>query len=156
VFALTDAELSRGLVACSSGNFAAALLHACAALQAQRPDRQVNVTTPLDDSHCEVHLEAKKLPSAGVRETLWTVWDGPNIPSKHWCRPPVRPRIYLGASAAPSKVTALRSAGADITCRGHDVVEAEVEARRVAERDGAVYCSPYNDLKVLIRLRSVM
>jgi hypothetical protein len=29
------------------------------------------------------------------------------------------------------------------------VVEAEVEARRVAERDGAVYCSPYNDLKVL-------
>ena len=64
------------------------------------------------------------------------------------CSLAVRPRIYLGASAAPSKVAALQRAGADITCHGRDVVEAEVEARRVAERDGSVYCSPYNDLKV--------
>lgn len=33
VSSLTDEERERGLVACSSGNFAAALLHACAALQ---------------------------------------------------------------------------------------------------------------------------
>jgi threonine dehydratase len=65
------------------------------------------------------------------------------------CRPVVRPRIYLGASASPAKVATLQNAGADITCHGHDVVEAEIEARRVAEHDGAVYCSPYNDLKVL-------
>jgi threonine dehydratase len=45
-------------------------------------------------------------------------------------------------------VAALQRAGADITCHGRDVVEAEIEARRVAERSGAVYCSPYNDLKV--------
>ena len=64
------------------------------------------------------------------------------------CSPAVRPRIYLAANAAPSKVAALQRAGADITSHGRDVVEAEVEARRVAGRDGAVYCSPYNDLKV--------
>lgn len=59
----------------------------------------------------------------------------------------MRPRIYLGASAAPSKVQALREAGADVVTHGHDVVEAEVEARRAAEARGATYCSPYNDLK---------
>ncbi len=31
---------------------------------------------------------------------------------------------------------------------GHDVVEAEMEARRAAEQSGALYCSPYNDLQV--------
>lgn len=56
VFSLTDAELSRGLVACSSGNFAAALLHACAALQQQRPDRQVMR-----------HVLASHLPNASRR-----------------------------------------------------------------------------------------
>lgn len=101
VFSLTDDELQHGLIACSSGNFAAALLHACAALQQKSPDRA-----------------------------------------------PVRPQIYLGASAAPSKVRALREAGADVVMHGHDVVEAEVEARRAAEARGATYCSPYNDLKV--------
>ena len=38
VFSLSQGELDRGLVACSSGNFALALLHACAAIC--RPGRQ--------------------------------------------------------------------------------------------------------------------
>ena len=38
VFSLSQKELDRGLVACSSGNFALALLHACAAIC--RPGRQ--------------------------------------------------------------------------------------------------------------------
>jgi len=63
-------------------------------------------------------------------------------------RQPLRPKIYLGASAAASKVATLREQGAEVVTFGHDVVEAEMEARRAAEQSGAMYCSPYNDLQV--------
>lgn len=64
-------------------------------------------------------------------------------------RQPTHPKIYLGASAAVSKVATLRERGAEVVTFGHDVVEAEMEARRVAEQDGLTYISPYNDLQVI-------
>ena len=40
---------------------------------------------------------------------------------------------------------------ADVVLFGDDVVEAELEAARVAGERGMTYISPYNDLEVWIR-----
>lgn len=99
ILSLSNAQLAKGVVACSSGNFALGILHACSALE-------------------------------------------------HQSRPPVRPQIFLPISAAVSKLAALKELGAEVVLHGHDVVEAEREARRVADASGAHYCSPYNDMQV--------
>ena len=61
----------------------------------------------------------------------------------------VVPTVYLPENAAPSKVAKIRKLGARIEFFGHDSGLAEVEARRVSERTGQVYLSPYNDWDVV-------
>ena len=61
----------------------------------------------------------------------------------------VVPTVYLPENAAPSKVAKIRQLGARIEFFGNDSGLAEVEARRVSERTGQVYLSPYNDWDVV-------
>ncbi len=61
----------------------------------------------------------------------------------------VVPTVYLPENAAPSKVAKIRTLGARIEFFGNDSGLAEVEARRVSERTGQVYLSPYNDWDVV-------
>ena len=61
----------------------------------------------------------------------------------------VVPTVYLPENAAPSKVAKIRKLGARIEFFGNDSGLAEVEARRVSERTGQVYLSPYNDWDVV-------
>ena len=47
-----------------------------------------------------------------------------------------------------SQVGKLRALKAELVFFGEDCVDAEVEARRVADEHGMVYISPYNDWEV--------
>ncbi len=58
-------------------------------------------------------------------------------------------KIYLPPSVAPGKLAALRRTDVELELFGQDPVEAELEARRVAEKAGKTYVSPYNDLQVV-------
>ncbi|KAK9829755.1 hypothetical protein WJX72_007688 [[Myrmecia] bisecta] len=60
----------------------------------------------------------------------------------------IAPLIYLPKTASPAKADKLRQQGAELLFYGMDCVEAELEARRVADAQGMVYVSPYNDLQV--------
>jgi len=53
--------------------------------------------------------------------------------------------VVVPHGAAGLKVDRLRALGTDVQAHGHDCVEAEVHARTIADRAGAVYVSPYND-----------
>jgi threonine dehydratase len=57
--------------------------------------------------------------------------------------------VYVPEGTSPVKLEAIRALGAAITVHGTDGVEAELEARREAERTGRVYVSPYNDPQVI-------
>jgi len=57
--------------------------------------------------------------------------------------------IFLTENAAPQKVAALRRYPVALRFHGTDCALTEQEARREAERTGAVYISPYNDLDVV-------
>lgn len=57
--------------------------------------------------------------------------------------------VYVPRTASPTKLAAMRRAGAEIVTHGTDGIEAEVEARRVAGETGRVYLSPYNDPSVV-------
>jgi len=62
----------------------------------------------------------------------------------------MRPKIYLPVNASKYKLSKLRSLGAaDLVLHGEDCVASEMEAARVARETGAVYVSPYNDMKVI-------
>jgi threonine dehydratase len=61
----------------------------------------------------------------------------------------VVPTVYLPQNAVPSKVAKIRKLGARVQFFGDDSGLAEVEARRVSERTGQVYLSPYNDWDVV-------
>ncbi len=56
-----------------------------------------------------------------------------------------RATIYLGEDLEPSRLELLRSHGLDLVIHGERAWDAEKESRRVAEDDGKVYVSPYND-----------
>lgn len=62
---------------------------------------------------------------------------------------PAAPLVYLPESASEAKVAKLEALGARLVRVGSDAVEAEVAARAEAERCGASYISPYNDLAVI-------
>lgn len=62
----------------------------------------------------------------------------------------MHPIIYLPKTAAAGKVDKLRSQGAQIVLFGDDAVEAELEARQIANKLKLVYVSPYNDLQVKV------
>jgi len=57
--------------------------------------------------------------------------------------------VYLPNTASPAKVGKLRALKADLVSFGEDCVDAEVEARRVADEQGMVYVSPYNDWEIM-------
>ena len=52
------------------------------------------------------------------------------------------------ATVAHVQVARLRMLGADLVLYGEDCVEAEIEARQIAENAGSTYISPYNDWEV--------
>lgn len=57
--------------------------------------------------------------------------------------------IYVSEGVSPAKVDTMRSLGVEPVVFGIDGVEAENEARRVAEMQGEVYVSPYNDPRIV-------
>jgi threonine dehydratase len=60
-----------------------------------------------------------------------------------------RGTIVVSASASPYKVARLGRAGLDVVTHPGDAMAAELEARAMAEREGRVYVSPYNDWEVV-------
>ena len=56
-----------------------------------------------------------------------------------------RATIYVAEDMDPSRLGLLRSHGLDLVIHGVLAWDAEKEARRVAEEEGKVYVSPYND-----------
>ena len=57
-------------------------------------------------------------------------------------------RIVVPGNADPGKVAAIRALGGVVEVHGDDSAVAEVHARRLAEREGIPYISPYNDPEV--------
>jgi threonine dehydratase len=57
--------------------------------------------------------------------------------------------VYTAASASPAKLAAIRAYGAELRLIDAPPLEAELEARREAERTGRPFVSPYNDLDVI-------
>lgn len=56
-----------------------------------------------------------------------------------------RATIYVAEDLEPSRLALLRSHGLDLVVHGKLAWDAEKEARRVAEEQGKIYVSPYND-----------
>ena len=56
-----------------------------------------------------------------------------------------RATIYVGEDIEPSRLQLLRAHGLDLVVHCGDAWAAEKEARRVAEDEGKIYVSPYND-----------
>jgi threonine dehydratase len=57
--------------------------------------------------------------------------------------------VYVAASAARTKIDAIRALGAQLVVVDGPPIEAELLARRQAAEQGKVYISPYNDLDVV-------
>jgi len=60
-----------------------------------------------------------------------------------------RGRIVVPETADPGKVASISVLGAEVEFHGQDGVVSEAYARRVAERGGIAYISPYNDPAVV-------
>ena len=57
--------------------------------------------------------------------------------------------IYLPTTTAQVKIDRLRNYDIQLEFHGSDSVDAEIFARKIAERDNKVFISPYNDLKII-------
>ncbi|KDA01415.1 threonine/serine dehydratase [Hyphomonas oceanitis] len=57
--------------------------------------------------------------------------------------------IHAPEHASRAKLEAIRGLGANIILHAADPLTIELEARRISERTGQVYVSPYNDLDVI-------
>jgi threonine dehydratase len=57
--------------------------------------------------------------------------------------------IYVPETVSPAKLETLRTYQADVVLLGSDGIEAERAAREIAEREGRLYISPYNDLQII-------
>ncbi len=57
--------------------------------------------------------------------------------------------VYVGACTAPQKIAGIRSLDAEVVIVAGPPIEAELEARRQAQRQGKTYISPYNDIHVV-------
>ncbi|MHA2245320.1 MAG: threonine/serine dehydratase [Candidatus Hodarchaeales archaeon] len=57
--------------------------------------------------------------------------------------------IYLPTNTAQVKIDKLRNYNIELEFYGSDSVEAEIFARKIANRDKKVFISPYNDLKII-------
>lgn len=60
-----------------------------------------------------------------------------------------RGTIFLPTNAEPSKVEALKYYDADLQFHGDDPLTTELHAKQVAQDQGQVWVSPYNDLDVI-------
>ncbi len=60
-----------------------------------------------------------------------------------------RATVFVPSNAKPNKLDAIAALGGEVRVYGDDSVEAEAEARRHADTEGATYVSPYNDLDVI-------
>ena len=61
----------------------------------------------------------------------------------------IEAEIFVPETTSSSKVDAIRLAGARVVFHGRDGVEAEMYARRYANRNARSYISPYNDPQVI-------
>jgi threonine dehydratase len=57
--------------------------------------------------------------------------------------------VYVGSSTPPQKIAAIRALGGEVVTLEVAPLEAELQARHEAERQGKTYISPYNDLDVV-------
>ncbi|HEY6274416.1 MAG TPA: threonine/serine dehydratase [Terriglobales bacterium] len=57
--------------------------------------------------------------------------------------------VYVSSHVSPAKVERIEKLGARIYRSGSEPLEAEMAARRVAEKSRKVFISPYNDLEVM-------
>lgn len=57
--------------------------------------------------------------------------------------------IFLPENTAQAKVESLRLVGANIQLYGDDCVKAEIHARKIGQKAGLEFISPYNDLKII-------
>jgi threonine dehydratase len=60
-----------------------------------------------------------------------------------------RGTVVVSRAASPYKIERLTRAGLEVVTSDGDPMTAELEARALAEREGRVYVSPYNDVDVL-------
>jgi|RhiMetdeSRZDD1v2_1073273.scaffolds.fasta_scaffold25813_4 threonine dehydratase len=60
-----------------------------------------------------------------------------------------RGTVVVSSAASPYKIERLTKAGLEVVVSEDDPMAAELEARSLAEREGRVYVSPYNDAVVL-------
>lgn len=60
-----------------------------------------------------------------------------------------RGTVVISTAASPYKIERLRRAGLEVITHDGDSMAAELAARALAERDGRVYVSPYNDPAVV-------
>jgi threonine dehydratase len=57
--------------------------------------------------------------------------------------------VYVCSSTDPHKIAAIRARGAEVITIDGSPIEAELEARQQAQRQGKTYISPYNDIDVV-------
>ena len=60
-----------------------------------------------------------------------------------------RGTVVVSSAASPYKIDRLTKAGLEVIVSDSDPMVAELEARALAEREGRVYVSPYNDADVI-------
>ena len=61
----------------------------------------------------------------------------------------VKVTVYVAASASRLKMEAIKAWGAELVVLDGSVLDAELAARRDADKQGKVYVSPYNDVDVV-------
>ncbi len=61
----------------------------------------------------------------------------------------VRAVVCMTEIVPPEKVAGLRDFGAEVVIHGQNQDEADAEARRIAERDGLLFISPFDDADVI-------
>lgn len=57
--------------------------------------------------------------------------------------------VYMPENAAKAKVETVRQYGIEPSFHGQDCMDAEIFARKLAEKEGKTFVSPYNDMQVI-------
>ena len=56
---------------------------------------------------------------------------------------------YVGENLSPNRLEIIQAHGLDVEIYGEEAGAAEVRARQVAQHEGKIYVSPYNDPAVI-------
>ena len=56
-----------------------------------------------------------------------------------------RATIYVAGDLTPSRLELIKAQGLDVVVHGKEAWDAETKARQVADEEGSIYVSPYND-----------